>query len=85
MRSLGNWLDARQGEHGKRPVIERVSELRLRSLAIRFAEQQNGPGRQIGSGLINENGKPAWEEPPQEEGHEFRRYVYEVLRYREQS
>lgn len=78
-------MDARHGENGRRPVLERISIFRLRSLAIRIAELQRGPGNHVGHGLINENGKPAWEEPPHEEGHEFRRYVYEILRYRNQS
>ena len=85
MRSLGIRLDARHGGNGRRSVLERISTLRLRSLAIRIAERQRGPGNHVGYGLINENGKPAWEEPPQEEGHEFRRYVYEILRYPKQS
>lgn len=85
MGALGIRLDARQGEIARRPIRERISNHRLRLLAILVAELQKGRGNHCDHGLINENGRPAWEEPPQEEGHEFRRYVYEILRYRKQS
>lgn len=35
-------------------------------------------------GLTDENGKFVWESAPKEEGHEFRSYVYEKMRYRKQ-
>ena len=42
-----------------------------------------GESRKISClGLINEKGRPAWEEAPGEAGHEFRRHVYEALRFR---
>lgn len=69
MRSSGNRLEARQ----------------VRSLVNRFKELQAAPGNHFGSGFINENGKPSWEDSSPEEGHEFRKYVYEVLRVREQT
>ena len=41
-----------------------------------------GENRKIsGLGLINEYGRPAWEDASGEAGHEFRRYVYETLRF----
>lgn len=85
MRALGIRLDARQGEYARRTLLARISDHRLRSLAILVAELQKGRGIHCGHGLINENGRPAWEESHQEECHEFRRYVYEILRYRKQS
>lgn len=36
----------------------------------------------FGLGLINEYGQPSWEEASGEAGHEFRRHVYETLRFR---
>ena len=42
-----------------------------------------GENRKIsGLGLINEYGRPAWEDASGEAGHEFRRHVYETLRFR---
>jgi hypothetical protein len=41
-----------------------------------------GENRKIsGLGLINEYGRPASEDASGEAGHEFRRYVYETLRF----
>ena len=41
-----------------------------------------GENRKIsGLGLINEYGRPAWEDASGEAGHEFRRHVYETLRF----
>jgi len=85
MKSLGSRLAARQEEKGKRLVLGLINEMRIRSLAKRFTVLQEGTRKHFGHGLINDNGKPAWEDSSQEEGHEFRRYVYEVLRYREQT
>jgi hypothetical protein len=39
-----------------------------------------GENRKIpGLGLINEYGRPAWEDASGEVGHEFRRHIYETL------
>lgn len=85
MRSLGNRWEVRQEEYGKWLFLRLINEMRMRSLVNRFAELQAGTGENFGHGLINEKGKPAWEDSSQEEGHEFRRYVYDVLRVREQT
>ena len=85
MRALGIRLDARLGENARQTNHEQISDHMLRSLAILVAQLQKGRGSHCSHGLINEHGKPAWEEPPEEEDHEFRRYVYEILRCREQS
>ena len=85
MRSLGSRLAARQEEKRRRLVLELINEMRIRHLAKRFTVRQEGTRKHFGHGLINDNGEPAWEDPSQEEVHEFRRYVYEVLRYREQT
>ena len=85
MRSLGSMLAARQEENGRRPVLGLINEMRIRQLAKRLTVLQEGTRRHSGNGLVNDNGEPAWEDFSQEEGHEFRRYVYEVLRYREQT
>jgi hypothetical protein len=85
MRSLGSRLAARQEENGRRLVLGLFNEMRIRHLAKRFTVRDEGTRKHFGHGLVNDNGKPAWEDFSQEEGHEFRRYVYEVLRYREQT
>jgi hypothetical protein len=85
MKSLGNRLVARQREYRKRPFLELIKEMRIRRLAKRFTVPQEGTRKHPGHGLVNDNGEPVWEDSSQEEGHQFRRYVYEVLRYREQT
>jgi hypothetical protein len=85
MRSLGSMLAARQEKNGRRPVLGLIYEMRIRQLVKRFTVLQEGTRKHSGNGLVNDNGKPAWEDSPREGGHEFRRYVYEVLRYREQT
>ena len=85
MRSLGSRLAARQEEKGRRPVFGRIDEMRIRRLAKRLTVRKEGTRKHIGHGLVNENGTPAWEDSSLEEGHAFRRYVYDVLRYREQT
>lgn len=85
MKSLGNRLEARQGENGRSLVLGLIHEMRMRSLAKRFAALQAGSGNRTGHGLVNENGRPDWVDSSPEEGHEFRNHVYDVLRYREQS
>ena len=61
----------------------RGKELRgVRSWVRRWAVW-SGENRKIsGLGLINEYGRPAWEDASGEAGHEFRRHVYETLRFR---
>ena len=56
----------------------------MRSLVRRLTLRQEENKKHIALGLINENGKPVWEDPSPEEIHEFRRYVYEKLRFRKQ-
>ena len=85
MKSLGSRLATRQKENGRRPVLERINEMRIQHLAKRFTVLKEDTGKHFGHGLVNDNGEPAWENSSQEEGHEFRRHVYEVLRYREQT
>lgn len=66
----------------------------MRSLMKRLALRQEGNvwqfglgriNKVFGHGLINGDGKPAWEDISQAESHEFRRHVYEILRCREQQ
>jgi hypothetical protein len=52
----------------------------MRSLARRVTPPSEENGKHFSLGLIKENGEPVWEETPQEEGHSFRKYVYEILR-----
>jgi hypothetical protein len=52
----------------------------MRSLARRVTLPSEESGKHSGLGLIKENGKPDWEETSQEEGHSFRRYVYQIMR-----
>jgi hypothetical protein len=52
----------------------------MRSLARQVTLPCEESRKHSGLGLIKENGKPDWEEVPQEEGHSFRRYVYEIMR-----
>ena len=56
----------------------------MRSLVRRLTLRQEEKKKHIALGLVNENGRPVWEDPSPEEIHEFRRYVYEKLRYRKQ-
>ncbi len=85
MRPLGNRLAARQEEKGRRPALGLITEMKIRHLAKRFTVLKEGTGKHSGHGLVNDKGEPAWEDFSQEEGHEFRKIVYEVLRYREQT
>ena len=85
MRSFGSRLAPRQKENWRRPVLELINEMRIRHLAKRLTVLKEGTRKHSGHGLVNDNGEPAWEDSSREEGHEFRRHVYEVLRYREQT
>jgi hypothetical protein len=55
--------------------------LGVRSWARRWGLWPWGNRKVPGLGLINENGRPAWEDAYGEAGHEFRRHVYETLRF----
>jgi len=85
MRSLGSRLAARQEEKGGRPVFGRIHEMRIRRLAKQLAVCTEGARKHFGHGLVNEKGTPAWEDSPLEEGHAFRRYVFDILRCRGQA
>ncbi len=85
MLSLLRRLALRQDGNGRYAGLGRIDEMRLRFLARRLRLPQGGSRQQPGLGLINENGKFAWEEPSQEPGHEFRKFVYQMLRYQEQA
>ncbi len=85
MKSLGSRLAPRQKENWRRLVLELINEMRIRHLAKQFTVLKEGTGKHPGHGLVNDKGEPAWEDFSQEEGHEFRKIVYEVLRYREQT
>jgi hypothetical protein len=52
----------------------------MRALARQVTLPSGEREKHSALGLIKENGKPDWEENPQEEGHPFRKYVYEVMR-----
>lgn len=83
MKPLMKWLMLLHEVNRRQPGQEPVSEKKMRSLAIQWTSPRKGSRKHHGHGLINENGKPAWEEFSKEEIHEFRRYVYEKLRYKE--
>lgn len=85
MVSLGNRLGDRQKENRRRLVHDLINEMRIRNLAKRFTVPQEDTRKHSCHGLVNDRGEPAWEDSSQEEGHEFRRYVYDVLRYRGQT
>lgn len=54
----------------------------LRSWVRRWAVWPGEIRKISGLGLINEYGRPAWEDASGEAGHDFRRHVYEALRFR---
>jgi hypothetical protein len=56
----------------------------MRSLVRRLTLRPEEKKKHIALGLVNENGRFVWEDPSPEEIHEFRRYVYEKLRFRKQ-
>ncbi|MDH3384266.1 MAG: hypothetical protein OEM42_09425 [Deltaproteobacteria bacterium] len=85
MLSLLRRLALRQDGNGRYAGLGLCDEMRLRFLARRLTFPRGGSRQQPGSGLINENGEPAWEDPSREPGHEFRNYVYEMLRCQEQA
>jgi len=85
MLSLLRRLALRQGGSGRYAGFGLIDEMRFRSLARRLTIPRGGSRQQPGSGLIKENGEPAWEDPSREQGHEFRKFVYEMLRYPEQA
>jgi hypothetical protein len=80
MRPFVNWVMLRSRGSERRFGFGLITELRMRSLARRVTLPSEESGKHFGLGLIKENGKPVWEETPQEEGHSFRRYVYEIMR-----
>lgn len=61
-----------------------LGEIRLRQLVRKLSEPRKEGALPIGLGLIHENGIPDWETVPPDEGHAFRRHVYEQMRFREQ-
>ncbi len=80
MRPFVSWVTLRPRRTGRQIGFGFVTELRMRSL-VRQVTLPSGQGmKHSGLGLIKEDGKPDWEEPLQEEGHFFRRYVYELMR-----
>lgn len=85
MLSLLRRLALRQDGNGRYAGLGLIDEMRMRYLARRLTFPSGGSRKQPGSGLINENGEPAWEDPSREPGHEFRKFVYEMLRYPEQA
>ena len=85
MLSLLRRLALRQDGNGRYAGLGLCDEMRLRFLARRLRLPRGGSRPQPGLGLINENGTFAWEDPSQEPGHEFRNYVYEMLRCQEQA
>ena len=84
MKPLTRWLMLLQEGNRTKPGQGPINEKRMRSLAIQWTSPPKGPRKPHGHGLIKENGRPAWEDTFQEEIHEFRKFVYEKLRYREQ-
>lgn len=85
MLSLLRRLALRQGGNGRYAGLGLTDEMRLLFLARRLRLPRGGSRPQPGLGLINENGKFAWEDPSQEPGHEFRKFVYQMLRCQEQA
>lgn len=81
MLSLLRRLALRQDGNGGYAALGRIDEMRLRSLARQLTFPPGRSRQKPGSGLISENGEPAWEDPSREPGHEFREFVYEMLRY----
>ncbi len=61
-----------------------LDEIRIWQLVRKLTVPQAVGRVSFGLGLIHENGTPDWEEAPPDEGHAFRRHVYEQLRLREQ-
>jgi hypothetical protein len=85
MLSLLRRLALGQDKNGRYAGFGLIEEMRLRSLARRLTFPGGGSRQQHGLGLINENGKFAWEDLSQEPGHEFRKFVYKMLRCPEQA
>lgn len=85
MLSLLRRLALRQDGNRRCAGLGLIDEMRLRSLARRLTFPRGGSGQLPGAGLINENGEPAWEDPSGEPGHEFRNFVYEMLRCPKQA
>ncbi|MGB3398941.1 MAG: hypothetical protein WBA34_02075 [Candidatus Deferrimicrobiaceae bacterium] len=85
MLSLLRRLALRQDRSRRSAGLGLIDEMRLRSLVKQLRFPPGGSRQQPGSGLINENGKPVWEDPSREPGHEFRKFVYEMLRYPKQA
>ncbi len=56
----------------------------MRPWARWFSSRGTKKGMNPSLGLTDENGKFVWESTPKDEGHEFRSYVYEKMRYRKQ-
>lgn len=56
----------------------------MRPWARWFSSRGARKERTVGLGLTDENGKFVWESASKGEGHEFRSYVYEKMRYRKQ-
>ena len=83
-KPLMRWLTLLQEVNRRQPGQGTISEKRMRSLAIQWTSPPKGPRKPHGQGLIKEDGKPVWEEISKEEVHEFRKFVYEKLRFREQ-
>lgn len=80
MRPFVKWVTLRTRGSGRQFGFGLITELRMRSLARRVTPPSEENGKHFSLGLIKENGEPVWEETPQEEGHSFRKYVYEILR-----
>lgn len=85
MFSLLRRLAMRLDGSGMYAGLGLFDEMRLRSLARRLTFPRGVSGQHPGSGLINENGEPAWEDPAREPGHDFRNFVYEMLRCQTQA
>ena len=82
MKPLMRWLMLLHEVNRRQPADVPISKKKMRSLALQWTSPRKGTGKHYGHGLINENGKPVWEEFSKEEIHEFRRYVYEKLRHK---
>jgi len=82
-----NGMPSREQDHEfRRYVYETLGDRGKELLGVRSWVKRwtvwPGENRKIsGLGLINEYGRPAWEDASGEAGHEYRRYVYETLRF----
>lgn len=61
-----------------------LGEIRLRQLVRKLSKARKESKPPSGLGLIHENGTPDWEMVSADEGHAFRRHVYEQMRFRKQ-